>query len=83
MTLYQYFEFGYKKKGIKQVVNQEYTVRVRLIVLDESAIKSYSEWSLDQFSNSWMNRDEEYIGMKVIKPDGREEVVTIDNLGCG
>ena len=80
VVLYQYEQYSYKKKGMSSFVEQEYAIRLRIKILDETALSQYSEWSMSDLTNNRVNRDQEYVGMKVIKSNGSVYVISNEDL---
>ena len=76
VILYRSERYEYRKQVINNVVNEDSYFRQRVILLDQTAVNDYSQFSIDKLSNSSWGRNADYIGLKIIKPDGSERIIT-------
>jgi hypothetical protein len=73
-----YYEIGKSKLSSK--VTETITYRKRFKILDEAAIKKYSELSFeDGSSRGGFQFDDLYVGIKIIKADGTEKEISIND----
>lgn len=76
VILYQSERYVFRKQVINNVVNEDSYFRQRIILLDQTSVNEYSQFSIDKLNNSSWGRNADYIGMKIIKPDGSVRVIT-------
>lgn len=82
VIIYKHEHYNYHKYGVN--VTYKSSIRKRIKLLDQAAVKEFSEFSYrDKFySNkalgSFWQRGTNYIGVKIIKPDGKEMVIDAD-----
>jgi hypothetical protein len=69
------FEYS-RKLGAK--VNNDNYLRMRVLLLDAAAVEEYSELSFTKLGLSSYKREGTFIGVKVVKPDGKEREVRLD-----
>ncbi|MCB0807265.1 MAG: hypothetical protein KDC05_15815 [Bacteroidales bacterium] len=72
-------DFEYKKQILSANVNNDYYFRQRIMLLDESAVKEFTEFSFDDLGRQSFSRDGIYLGIKVIKPDGTEKKINVED----
>lgn len=68
------FEYG-KKRGYQEIYQRIY-LRERIKLLDKAAVEEYSEFKFKQIDQTW--GDKLYFGIKVIKPDGKEKEIPLN-----
>lgn len=82
VILHKREHYNYHKYGIN--VTYKSSIRKRIKLLDQAAVKEFSEFSYrDKFySNkalgSFWQRGTNYIGVKIVKPDGKEVLIDAD-----
>lgn len=81
VVLYKNVFYGYTNNG-KKMYNPSYK-HYRIKLLDQAAIENYSSLSFDEdqkisffFSN--LSKEKTTVGIKVVKPDGSENIVDVD-----
>lgn len=81
VILYQ--EFNYLYKGRTKSVDYRQSSRKRIKLLDKSAVDEYSEFSYTKYfkvkRGFWGKGGKVYTGIKVIKPDGTETELSMDD----
>jgi len=79
VMIYKYEFHDYHKFGSN--VNYTSALRNRVKLLDEAAVKEYSEFTFkERFSSDkgWSRRaGENILGIKVVKPDGKETIINV------
>jgi hypothetical protein len=68
----------YKKQALAARVNYDYYMRQRIMVLDKSAVDAYTQISFDSPGSKQFSREGFFLGIKVIKPDGAEREINIE-----
>lgn len=68
----------YKKQALAARVNYDYYMRQRIMVLDKSAVDAYTQISFDPPGSSQFSREGFFLGIKVIKPDGTEREINLE-----
>ncbi len=74
-------DYWVKKISIVSVLEERYHSHKRIKVLDNNAVEAYSEFSFGETENRGFNSIftsnsvHYYYGIKLIKPDGREEII--------
>ena len=68
------FEYG-KKRGYQEIYKRTY-LRERIKLIDKAAVEEYSEFKFQQIDQTW--GDKLYFGIKVIKPDGTEKEISLN-----
>ncbi|WP_298473174.1 hypothetical protein [uncultured Maribacter sp.] len=79
VVLYKEYFYDYHK-FIKNV-NYQHSYRKRIKLLDKAAIEDYSEFTFTKkfaVNKGWVKRGKNYVGIKVIKPDGTEREIEVD-----
>ncbi|MEN9337370.1 MAG: hypothetical protein RLZZ500_2357 [Bacteroidota bacterium] len=82
VIIYKHENYDYHKFGIN--VTYTSSIRKRILLLDQAAVKEFSEFSYrDKFySNkalgSFWRRGTNFIGVKIVKPDGKEVLIDTD-----
>ncbi len=82
VILHKREHYNYHKYGVN--VTYKSSIRKRIKLLDQAAVKEFSEFSYrDKFySNkalgSFWQRGTNYIGVKIVKPDGKEVLIDAD-----
>ncbi len=76
VILYRSERYEFRKQVINNVINEDSYFRQRVILLDQTAVNEYSQFSIDNLNNSSWGRNADYIGLKIIKPDGSVRVIT-------
>lgn len=71
--------FEYKRNAIGAKVNTDSYLRMQLWLLDESAVEEYSELKFSKLGISSYKREGTLIGIKIIKPDGTERIVNLND----
>ncbi len=71
--------FEYKRNAIGAKVNTDSFLRMQIWLLDESAVEEYSELKFSKLGISSYKREGTLIGIKVIKPDGTERIVNLND----
>jgi hypothetical protein len=71
--------YEYKKQTMSNRVNNDYYFRQRVLLLDKSAVKDFSEFSFRELGYTSGSRDGIFMGIKVVKPDGTEKAINIDD----
>ncbi|MHC1774165.1 MAG: hypothetical protein AB9834_02010 [Lentimicrobium sp.] len=77
VILYKNEIFEYSRK-LGPKVNYDNYLHVRVLLFDATAVEEYSELSFSKLGLSGYRRDGTFIGIKVIKPDGSEREVKLD-----
>ncbi len=77
VILYKNEIFEYSRKLGPKVNNDNY-LHMRVLLFGATAVEEYSELSFSKLGLSGYRRDGTYIGIKVIKPDGSEREVKLD-----
>ncbi len=72
-------EYEFKKQGMSSKINKDRYYRTRINILDKSALENFSEFAFfdEQKDFSW-SRDGNFFGVKIIKPDGTEIEIDVD-----
>ncbi|RZJ67169.1 MAG: DUF3857 domain-containing protein [Flavobacterium sp.] len=65
---YYYYPMAYPKQGFRK----------RIKLQDAASVKEFSEFSYKEFSKRIRNVDQTWLGIKIIKPDGKEIAVDTD-----
>ena len=68
----------YKKQALAARVNYDYYSRVRIRLLDKSAVDAYTTLSFDPPGSKAFTREGFFLGIKVIKPDGTEREIDMN-----
>lgn len=82
VIIYKHENYDYHKFGIN--VTYTSSIRKRILLLDQASVKEFSEFSYrDKFySNkalgSFWRRGTNFIGVKIVKPDGKEVIIDTD-----
>nr|NQU90013.1 DUF3857 domain-containing protein [Bacteroidota bacterium] len=71
--------YEYRKQAMAAKVNNDYYFRQRLKLLDKAAVDEYSEFAFEKLGNTQNSRDGIFLGIKIIKPDGTEKVINIED----
>ncbi len=79
VILFKEYFYDYHKFAKK--VDYVNSFRKRIKLLDKAAVEEYSEFSyttkLDR-GRSWRKKSSKYLGVKIIKPDGTEKEIEVD-----
>lgn len=67
----------YKKQTLAARVNYDYYARIRIKLLDKSAVDAYTTLSFDLPGSKAFTREGFFLGIKVIKPDGTEREINM------
>lgn len=70
--------FEYKKQALAERINNDVYFRTRILLLDKYSVKEYSEFSFGNLGPGYTWREGSFLGIKVIKPDGTEREINID-----
>lgn len=68
--------YKYRKQSMNNAINEDIYYRSRIILLDQTAINEYSEMSMNKIRNNMWGRDANYLGIKIIKPNGDIRTIT-------
>jgi hypothetical protein len=71
-------EYEYKKPALSSRVNNDYYLRQRIKLLDKSAVDEFSEFAFEKVDQFFFSRDGVFLGIKVVKPDGTEKEIDVD-----
>jgi hypothetical protein len=83
VVLYRSMEYEVKKEVFLNYVYENLYTRNRIKLLDQAAVKDFSEMSFDASTSQLMdafgasNKVNVFVGIKVIKPGGQEREVTL------
>lgn len=83
VVLYRTMEYEVKKEVFLNYVYENLYTRNRIKLLDQAAVKDFSEMSFDASTSQLMdafgasNKVNVFVGIKVIKPGGQEREVTL------
>ncbi|NQU35472.1 MAG: DUF3857 domain-containing protein [Bacteroidetes bacterium] len=80
VILYQSEKYEFKKQVMNNAINEDSYFRARIILLDQTAVNEYSQFSTDKLVNNSRGRDADYVGIKVIKPNDEFHVVNQDDF---
>jgi hypothetical protein len=75
VILYQTERYEFRKQVMNNVVNEDSYFRQRVILLDQTAVNEYSEFSTDKLNKRSWGRNADYMGIKIIKPDGSFRII--------
>lgn len=75
VILYQTESYKFRKQVMNNVVNEDSYFRQRIILLDQTAINEYSEFSTDKLNKRSWGRNADYLGIKIIKPNGSFRII--------
>jgi len=77
-AVYLYFSesYNYKKQTMNNAINEDIYYRSRVKLLDQTAVNNYAELSMDKLRNNMWGRNGNYLGIKIIKPDGSFRLIT-------
>ncbi|MFK7814632.1 MAG: hypothetical protein AB8B59_19205 [Maribacter sp.] len=76
-----YKEYFYDYHKFAKNVNYQHFYRKRIKLLDKAAIEDYSEFTFIKkfaINGGWAKKGKNYVGIKIIKPDGSEKEIEID-----
>ncbi|EAR02085.1 hypothetical protein [Maribacter sp. HTCC2170] len=76
-----YKEYFYDYHKFAKQVDYVHSFRKRIMLLDKAAIDDHSEFSFTKrlrARKGWGRRGTNYVGVKIIKPDGSEKEIEID-----
>ncbi len=76
-----YKEYFYDYHKFAKNVTYQHFYRKRIKLLDKAAIEDYSEFTFTKkfaIKRGWAKKGKNYVGIKIIKPDGTEKELEID-----
>jgi hypothetical protein len=78
VILHKSMAYEYKKLLAANSVNNDFYFRARILLLDKSSVDEYSEFSFGKLGYTRVAREGYYLGIKVIKPDGSERNINLN-----
>jgi hypothetical protein len=79
VILHQSEVFEYTKSSLSTLVKTDNYARFQVWLLDESAVQEYSELRFSKLGISRYRREGTLIGIKVMKPDGSERIIDLND----
>lgn len=79
VILYKNENYDFHKFGLKVTLTK--SLRKRIKLLDNAAVEAYSDFSYKKYfknSNGYKNKNTSVVGVKVVKANGKEEILNID-----
>ncbi|WP_298501896.1 hypothetical protein [uncultured Maribacter sp.] len=76
-----YKEYFYDFHKFSTAVTYKHSYRKRVKLLDKASIEDYSEFTFTKkfaVNKGWIKRGKNYVGIKIIKPDGTEREIEVD-----
>ena len=81
VVIYKFEYYDFHKFGVN--INYTFGKRMRIKLLDEAAVKEYSEFTFTErfFSNKGytMKQGKNTLGIKIVKPNGSEKIIDVNS----
>ncbi len=74
--LFYYEKYKYRKQSMNNAIDEEIYFRSRIKLLDQAAVNVYSQLSMDKIRNSVWGGNANYLGIKIIKPNGNFRIIS-------
>ena len=79
VILYESTIYEFKKQSMAAKVNNDIYHRKRIKILDKSAVNDNAEFSFETLTDRAFSREGEFLGIKIIKPDGTTHEIDLES----